>query len=80
LAAYLDGLNASSQRFNLIDEAALLKPVLSISSPDIFTITSCSTRPFGRTIAPLYEQAIFVQACSPGRSDHLATGQYALNG
>jgi predicted HAD superfamily phosphohydrolase YqeG len=63
LAAYLDGLNASSQRFNLIDEAALLKTGSEHQLSGYFYHNELQhPAHFGRTIAPLYEQAIFVQA------------------
>jgi FkbH-like protein len=62
LAAYLDGLNANSQRFNLIDEATLLKTGSEHRLSGYFYHNELQhPAQFGRAISPLYEQAIFVQ-------------------
>ena len=63
LAAFLDGLNSSSQRFILIDETGLLKATSEHQLSGYFYHNGLQhPAHFSRAVAPIYEEAIFTQA------------------
>jgi FkbH-like protein len=62
LAAYLEGLNSSTQRFVLLDEMAFLESASEHQLSKYFYHNGLQhPAQFGRAIAPRYEDAIFAQ-------------------